>query len=288
MDKKLAFVLSGGGARGAFQVGALYALLEHWLKPELLIGTSIGAANASYIALNGFSKDTLDRLSGVWRQANANGLMPANYVWLTVRAMVGRSSTDPSRHLRDFLISQGLTPELAFSDVRQVQLVIISTDLNTGKPILHGETPDDKVLDALLLSTALPPWFMPVRKQERYVMDGGIVSNLPIEPALRLGATHIVALDVMDPREILGAGNGVRHFIDRVIFSVEQRQLDLEMQLAEARGVPLLHIALTGESPVPLWDFQRSADLVSQGYMIARQVIEAQRLTNLVLAMQGE
>jgi len=167
-DKKLAFALSGGGARGALQVGAMYALLEAGLKPDMLIGASIGAANASFLALHGFSTDTLDRLAASWRIAHASEMLPANYIWLTVRAMFGRSSQDPSRHLRDFLISQGLTPELCFADINQAQLVIVSSDLNTGKPILHGESPQDKVLDALLLSTALPPWFMPVRKQEQY------------------------------------------------------------------------------------------------------------------------
>ncbi len=50
--KKLAFVLSGGGARGALQVGALRALLEAGIKPDMLVGTSIGAANAALFALN--------------------------------------------------------------------------------------------------------------------------------------------------------------------------------------------------------------------------------------------
>ena len=63
MDKKLAFVLSGGGARGALQVGAMYALLECGLQPDLFIGASIGAANATFLALNGFSKESLDKLA---------------------------------------------------------------------------------------------------------------------------------------------------------------------------------------------------------------------------------
>jgi NTE family protein len=284
MDKKLAFVLSGGGARGALQVGAMYALLEEGLKPDLLIGASIGAANASFVAVNGFSKDTLDRLTTAWQFAQSSDMLPANYIWLTVRAMFGRSSSDPSRHLREFFITHGLNPELAFSDVAHTQLVIVSSDLNTGKPILHGETPEDKVLDALLLSTALPPWFMPVRKQDRYLMDGGVVSNLPIEPALKLGATEIIALDLMDARQILAAGDGVRRFLDRLIYSVEKRQLDLEMELAEARGIPLLYLGLTGEAPVPIWDFQHSESLITQGYEITRRVIENQRSSNPVLA----
>jgi NTE family protein len=288
VDNKLVFALSGGGARGALQVGALYALLECGLQPDLLIGASIGAANASFIALNGFSKDTLDHLAAAWHYAQSSDMFPANYIWLTVRAMFGRSSSDPSRHLKDFFVTHGLTPELSFSEIRHPQLVIVSTDLNTGKPVLHGELPEDKVLDAVLLSTALPPWFMPVRRQDRYLMDGGIVSNLPVEPALKLGASEIIALDLIDSREVPGTGDGVRHFLGRLIFSVEKRQLDLEMELAEARGVPILYLELRGNTPVPIWDFQHTDDLITRGYEIARSVIEDQRHTNPILAVRGE
>jgi len=284
MAKKLAFALSGGGSRGALQVGAMYALLEYGLQPDFMIGASIGAVNSTFLALNGFSKASLDKLASAWQMANASELLPANYIWLTVRAMFNRSSNDPSRRLRDFFITQGLAPEISFMEISQPNLVIVSADLNTGKPILHGERPEDNVLDALLLSTALPPWFMPVRKEERYLVDGGVVSNLPVEPALKLGATEIVALDLIDSREILGGGDGVRGFLDRLIYSVERRQLDLELELAEARGIPILYLGLTGETPVPIWDFKHTDDLITQGYEIARRVVESQRLTNPILA----
>lgn len=284
MNKKLAFALSGGGSRGALQVGAMYALLECGLQPDLLIGVSIGAANASFLAINGFSRDSLDRLAYAWRYSVTSELLPANYIWLTVRAMFGRSSRDPSRHLKDFFIANGLLPELCFADIKPVQLIIVSSDLNTGKPILHGEQPDDKVLEALLLSTALPPWFMPVRRQDSYLMDGAVVSHLPVEPALKIGATEIVAFDLSDSREMLGTGNGVRRFLDRLIYSVEKRQSDLELELAEARGVPLLYLDLKGETAIPIWDFKHTDELIAQGYEITRRVIEDQRFTNSILS----
>ncbi|HSB67535.1 MAG TPA: patatin-like phospholipase family protein [Anaerolineales bacterium] len=283
MAKKLAFVLSGGGSRGALQVGALYALLEAGIQPDFLIGASIGAVNSTFLAINGFSKESLDRLKYAWQHASTNDMFPANYLWLTVRAMFGRSSQDPSRRLKQFFITHGISPELRFAHLDQLNLVIVSTDLNTGQPILHGAEPEDKVLDALLLSTALPPWFMPVRKQDRYLMDGGVVSNLPVEPALKMGATEIVALDLTDSREVLGQGDRLRVFFDRLIYTVEKRQLDLELQLAEARGIPLLYIDLTGETPVPLWDFQHTDELIAQGYETARQVINSQQSTHPIL-----
>jgi NTE family protein len=284
MDKKLAFALSGGGSRGALQVGAMYALLEYGLQPDLLIGVSIGAANSAFVALSGFSTDSLDRLTAAWHSARASELMPSNYLWLTMRAMFNRSSSDPSHRVRDFFIQQGLTPDLNFTDVSHPDLVVVSADLNTGKPILHGTMPGDKILDAVLLSSTLPPWFMPVRNQDRYLMDGAVVSNLPVEPAINLGATEIVALDLIDSREMNASGDGVRGFLSRLIYSVGRRQSDLEMELAEARGIPLLYLCLTGEMPIQIWDFSHTDDLIAQGFALTKQVIESQRFSNPILA----
>lgn len=273
MQRKVAFVFSGGGSRGALQVGALRALAEAGLQPDLLVGTSIGSVNASFLALNGFSKDSMDQLTEAWCKAAELDLLPANYIWLTMRAMLRRSSNDPSHHLKNFFITHGITPELRFSDLGPPQLVIVSSDLNSGTPVLHGEQPDDKVLDALLLSTALPPWFMPVRKQDRYEMDGGLVSNLPVEPALRCGATHIIALDLMDPRGMPGVENPLASFITKISMAVEKRQADLELELARARNVPILYVDLVGTDVIALWNFRHSAALIEQGYQIARQTI---------------
>jgi NTE family protein len=157
MNGKLAFFLGGGGSRGALQVGALYAILEHNLHPDLLVGTSIGAVNATFLALNGFSRHSLDLLTAAWHQASKLDLLPANYIRLTLRAMLGRSPLNPSNRLRDFFIEHGLVLNLRFADIKQPSLIIVSTDLNTEKPVLHGESPNDSILEALLISTALPP-----------------------------------------------------------------------------------------------------------------------------------
>ncbi len=81
-------------------------------------------------------------------------------------------------------------------------------------------------------------------------------------------------------------GEGVRGFVDRMIYSVETRQKNLELELAEARGVPLLYLGLAGERPVQIWDFHHTDELIARGYDISKRVIEDQRLTNPVLAIR--
>jgi NTE family protein len=202
-------------------------------------------------------------------------LLPANYIWVAVRSMFGRSSSDAADRIREFFISSGFTPELSFSELTSPRLFIISADLNSGQPVIHGDDPDEKVLDGILQSTALPPWVKPIRKHERLLMDGGVVSNLPVEPAIRMGARQVVALDLMDTREMLQSPNEIVTFFDRLSMTVEKRQNDLELELARARGIPILYAGLVGDAPTAYWDFQRTDELMRRGHEIMCQVLEA-------------
>lgn len=273
MKKDLAFVLSGGGSRGALQLGALYALHEAGLQPDMLVGTSIGALNSAFLALHGFSLESLDRIKDTWLRASRMDLLPSNYLRLALRAVLGRSTNAAADRIRDFIIEEGFTPGLRFSEFTHPRLYVVSSDLNSGQPVIHGDSPDEMVLEGLLLSTALPPWVMPTRKQGRYLMDGGVISNLPIEPALRMGALQIAALDLLDTRELFEGGNRVMTFLDRLSMSVEKRQTDLERELAEARGIPTFYVDLTGDSPVPQWDFQHTETLIERGYELTQQAL---------------
>lgn len=270
MRRPLAFVLSGGGARGALQVGALRALLEAGFQPDLLVGTSIGAANATYLALKGVSLQALDGLAETWRDAAQADLMPANYLWLTLRVLFNRTGWRPYHRMRDFFVAHGISPDMRFADIRGVQLILVAADLNSGRPVLYGADPQDSVLEGLLASTALPPWVRPMEKENKLLMDGGVVSNLPIEPALSQGARSIIALDLADPRCVPIGDERFGPFLAKLMRTVEQRQTDLEMALAAERGVEVWHISLMGREPVQGWDFSQTEELMAQGYITAR------------------
>ncbi len=270
-----AFVLGGGGARGALQAGALRALFEFGYQPGLLVGTSAGAINAAFLAIHGWSLLALDELDWAWRKAAELDLLPSNYVWTTLRSLLRRSSASPASRIRQFFIDNGVAPGLRFSKLSGPRAVLISSDLSTGRPVLHGSEPEDQVLEALLLSTALPPWFMPMKHDGHYLMDGAVVSSLPIEPALECGANHIVALDLTDPRDTFGQTNGFGVFLNSITYAVEQRQVDLELQLAHSRGAEVLYLRLNSAEPVPVWNFRHTKDLISQGYDIAKRALQS-------------
>ena len=272
VNKRLAFVLGGGGARGALQVGALRALLEAGLQPDLMVGTSVGAINATYLAVHGATLAGLDGLIKTWHDAAAADLLPANYLWLTMRVLLNRAGRRPNHRMRDFFVAHGLSPDLRFGDIRGLRLILVAADLNIGQPILYGTDPQQSVLDGLLASTALPPWVHPLEREGQLLIDGGVVSALPIEPALAQGAREIIALDLADPRQVPPAeAHGFGPFLGKLMNTIEWRQRELEMALAAARGVPVWPIALQVEQPVAIWDFGRTPELIERGYAIARR-----------------
>lgn len=153
--QRLAFALGGGGGRGALQAGALRALLEAGIRPDLLTGTSIGAVNAGFLAMHGFSPQALDELNAAWLAAAEADLFPANMAWLTLRVLFNRVRAFPYQRIKDFYIAQGVTAQLCFGDLRHLPVVLISADLNSCQPVYYGNDPRQSVLEGLLASTAL-------------------------------------------------------------------------------------------------------------------------------------
>jgi NTE family protein len=274
--KQLAFVLGGGGSRGALQVGALRALVEAGYQPDLVTGTSIGAANGAFLAVHGYTLEGIEKLEGIWQKTISNDLLPANMWWQTMQLFFHKPNSQPVNKIRDFAIQNGITPDLHFNDLNSVYLYPVAADLNSGKPVVFGVDPDEFVLDSILASMALPPWTVPIENDGRYLMDGGAVSNLPIEAALLQGATEIIALDLLDPEEEDDSVTpGIRPFLWKLNRTVEVRQLELETKLAEANGVEVKHILLKSEPWVPIWDFRKSIELMEHGYHVTRHAIKS-------------
>jgi NTE family protein len=149
-------------------------------------------------------------------------------------------------------------------------LALIGSNLDTGRSVIYGQDQSQSVLEGLLASTAIPPWFAPVEKDDQLIVDGGILSNLPIEPALTLGATEIIALDLMnDPASMHENAIGATPQLEKLFFAVLQRQACVEIALAKAQGVPVHYMQLRSSPPIPIWDFSKHRDLIEIGYDIA-------------------
>lgn len=278
MRRSLAFVLAGGGARGALQVGALRALLEAGIRPDLVVGTSVGAINAVFLGLHGYTPEALDLLEAAWFAAAKAELLPPNPAWLTMRVVFNRMHIRPDHRLRDYFIAQGLTPDLHFGDLPGPPMILVSADLNRAQPVFYGADPQQCVLDGILASTALPPWVHPLELEDRFLMDGGVISNLPIEPAILHGATEIIALDLSAPGEIDQEAHGFGPFWAKFLTTVISRQTYLEMELARAKGVLVHRVVLAAKPPVPIWDFGQTQILLETGYQQMKSALGAGKI----------
>ena len=271
MKNCLALVLGGGGARGALQVGALRALFEAGYQPDLLVGTSTGSVNAAGLALWGVNLDGVRALEHAYQDAANSKLMDPRLARFALKAMSLHSDQRASRQIAKFLISQGVTPDLRFAQITNVRLGLIGADLDTGEPVIYGLHPEQSVLEGVLASTALQPWFSPIEKDGHCIVDGGAVSCLPVEPAMALGATEIIALDLNDPNGMLDLDNRKDQYMEKLVYSVTRRQTVVEMALAAERNVTVQHILLKSSPPVPIWDFSKHRELIRVGYETARQ-----------------
>jgi NTE family protein len=276
MEKCMAFVLGGGGARGAMQVGALRALIEAGYKPDLLVGTSIGAVNAAGLAYWGTNQNGITALEQAFQTMEEEHLMDQHPGELAFRALFGRPNHHASQQVADLAISMGITPDLRFDQVPHARLAMIGTDLEKGRTVIYGQDLSQSILEGLLASAAIPPWFAPIEKDNQFIIDGGILCNLPIEPALTLGATEIIALDLMnEPASLPKNTLETTQHLEKLIFAILQRQTWLETALARAQGVSVHYIQLKSSPPTPIWDFSNHRDLIEIGYEIASRKILA-------------
>lgn len=272
-ERKLAFVLGGGGAHGASQVGALRALLEAGIYPDMMVGTSIGAANAAYLAVHGVTLESVEKLTQLWLDAIGIDILPSNYLWLSLRTLLGRPEESSTQRVREMLVQHGIAPQITFGQIQGVQLFVVAADLNSSNTIVYGVNPQESVLEGVLASTAIPPWIRPIETNGRYLVDGGFTSNLPVEIAMRMGAAEIIALDLSDPYGVRGQEHKTKPLISKVIDLVLLRQREIELALAEARGVPLLDVILCEDPNIPIWDFNHTKEMIAYGYAAMNKAI---------------
>ena len=119
-----AFVLSGGANLGPIQVGALQALLEHNITPQMLVGCSAGALNAGYLAPE-ISLTQVAHLANIWRSVTARDIYPEHRVGALWRLFSGQDSFYSNRNFYAFLQRHGATPVQTFGQTAAVPLYIV-------------------------------------------------------------------------------------------------------------------------------------------------------------------
>ena len=152
-----AFVFSGGASLGACQAGMLEALFERRVRPDLLVGTSVGAINAAFVASRPPSVQTARELQRIWRGLRRGHVFPANPVTASLGLLGLRDHSVSAGSLRRVLMRHLGVDRLEQADV---PLHVVATDVMTGEEMLLSTGP---ALDAILASASIPGVFPPFR-----------------------------------------------------------------------------------------------------------------------------
>lgn len=262
-------VLSGGGRLGAAQVGALRALLEAGIVPDAVVGSSVGAINAAYFAM----EPTLERLDGleqIWCGLARRDIFPGG--WLTVARRLARRCShvySPER-LRSTLAEAIPQPDLADA---VIPCHVVTTDLHTGEAVWWNS--GDPV-DVLSASACLPGLFPPVQIDGRMYVDGGVSCPVPTQRALDLGARRVWVLNLA--RDVSGFPRA-EHQMNALDVLLESFAIS-RAHLAHREPVrgPDQQIVRLPSLPIDrrdLRDFSQTARLLEAGRAAGRAMVEA-------------
>ena len=267
-DRRNIFVLSGGGNRGAGQVGMLRALHGAGITPDLLVGGSVGAINATYVGAHpGIAG--IDRLAEIWRSMSEASLCGSRH-----RALVNLARRRPylfsSARLRR-LVSEWVPTHRLENLATPVR--IATTDIASGQAVHHdsGYLPD-----LIAASAALPAIFPPVMLHgadgPTTHVDAGVAENVPLSGVLGFArpGDRIWALDVTrTPSTHRVLRNPLDVLIASLSASVRNREQPTLPQGAELVRVKLDEAFDCG----PVFDFACTEELFRLGEESARAAI---------------
>src|SRR5438309_2659592 len=263
---RTAFAISGGGARGAAEVGMLSALIERGITPDLIVGVSIGAWNGAWIAYRP-QLDWVRQLEQVWRQVVRRSLEMV--WWRAARNMVRRKSSLYEGGGLSRFVARHLQVH-NFEDLA-VPLHTVAIDLTLGTKAVfsHGA-----LAPAVLASSAIPGVFPPVVIEGRQHVDGGLVDPTGLDTAIELGARRVYVLDSGYAGRLptpLGSMNAI---VDHTFQIAAQHRTRFTIKQM-GRSVEIIHLRPSAGFLRHSMDFRATKDYIQAGYGFAAEILDA-------------
>jgi len=190
MKEPIALVLGGGGVLGASQVGMLRALGDAMVHPDLILGTSVGAINGAALAAGHDRAGAVEELSRLWEEMADSDIFGGSLLSRTVRAVRTGTHLHSSEPLR-----QRLEATFGHRRIEDLPMPFQCVAASIERAREHWFT-DGSVVDAVLASCAVPGLLQPVQVDGEHFLDGGLVSSVPVDRAMQLGARTVFVLHV--------------------------------------------------------------------------------------------
>jgi NTE family protein len=189
MSGPVAFVLGGGGPLGASEVGMLKALMSRGIRPDLVLGSSVGALNGAVVAADP-RPEAVDRLEQLWISLRERGVFADTLFAQMGTALRSRTHLFSNAALRGLL-------EREFGEVRIEDLPVpfecVAASIERATEHWFTEGP---LIEAVLASSAVPGLLPPVAIGAEHFLDGGLVDSVPVDRALGSGAGTVYVLHV--------------------------------------------------------------------------------------------
>lgn len=209
--REVVYVFQGGGALGAYQVGAFEALTESGYFPDHVIGVSIGAINAAIIAGN-HPQDRQKKLCQFWDKITTKMPFPMmsnlglakfhNWFSANISLTFGQTGFFVPKIINPAKLIDSTPDQLSFYDtapLRETLLELVdfeylnksdtrlcvgSVELESGEFVFFDSKKQVITPEHIMSSAALPPGFPPIKIGDKYYVDGGVFSNTPLSKVI--------------------------------------------------------------------------------------------------------
>ena len=245
---KVALVLSGGGAKGFAEIPLLEAIEREGIRPDMVLGTSMGALigalyasgytpkqiretllKMNYLKILGEHPVTLERVPPEVFSLRTNSETALSFsvskrTFGSAPGLIGDQNIlcELNNHLSRVLLVDDF-------DKLTIPFRCVATDVSSGEQIILGK---GSIVDAVRASISLPGVFTPAPVGDgRYAMDGGLRNNLPVRLARQMGADIVISMDVAsvvdtDPESLVDLGTVAAQIFNLIISSNAVEQYD--------------------------------------------------------------
>lgn len=247
MKKKIGLTLSGGGVRGVAHLGALKAMDEAGIRPDIISATSAGAIAAAFYAY-GYGPEEILRIVRKEKFFSYRSLL------------FGKAGLFDMRYFDLFF--RKYLPENDFSALK-IPTMIVATDIVHGASVVFSE---GNLSLALRATSCVPLIFQPVKHEEKILLDGGITNNFPVE-LIRDACTCLIGVHVNAINKDVQSVH-MKDMIDRSF------HLIISSSVAQKSGFCDLFIEPPDLIRFGMFDFPRIDEIFEIGYLWAKFKIE--------------
>jgi NTE family protein len=272
--RKVAFVLGGGGQMGAHEVGMIRALLERDVRPDLVVGTSVGALNGAAVAARP-DLEMVDVLESAWLNLDEDRVFGDSLLARTANLVRSRTYLHSNGPLRQML--ERMLPVKRFEDLR-VPFQCVAASIERAAEHWFSAGP---LIDPILASCAVPGIMPPVELDGEHFIDGGVVNSIPIERAVDLGAKEIYVVHVGRIERPLSPPKNPWQ-VAMVAFEIARRHRFAHDMATLPEGVTA-HVLPTGEPESPKYsdvsqlryrDFKAAATRIRRAHRAAAAYLD--------------